>query len=537
MKKKVIFIVISLLVVGLCVSITIFYQEEKRIQLDENIVSNIKKSYSPFVKTTRNKKVYQRENDQMIEIGTVSQDVILPLEKKEVKDSNDIYYHIANSNYFIDYYYLEPVIDYQLDQSLDHYLVTKKIKTNPTTLYQNGSIALKLDVGLEFDCFMVNDNQYYVKYLDGIYYIQDSYMIEDIKLETPKLDRLSVLSFSDNISNEKVEEVLKYLRDNHYESISIADFKFWISANVDLLDHKVLLISYQTWDSEKQAIMDKYNYQVNYDLETLSFQTGDQQLKVGDTTYYKYEIYSTTSLDRIKQMLVGIKEVKITSISPEVAVLNYHFFYDSNTEACNESICLSTDNFRKQLTYLKENNYKVLTMQEFNDWMDRKITLPTKSVLITIDDGAMGTSSINGNKLIPLLEEFQIPATLFLITGWWEKSNYQSPYLEIHSHGDELHHDNYCKNGICDYKGLLLSKEELKSDLQTSIDKIGTNLSFCYPFYRKNNTMVEALKEIGFSLAFVGGNRKAKQSDSKYAIPRYVIYKNTSLNSFIQMVS
>ena len=130
-----------------------------------------------------------------------------------------------------------------------------------------------------------------------------------------------------------------------------------------------------------------------------------------------------------------------------------------------------------------------------------------------------------------------MPATLFLITGWWDKANYQSNYLEIHSHGDELHHNNFCRNGKCGFKGLYLTKEELKADLQLSVNKIGTNLAFCYPFYAKNNTMIEALKETGFSLAFVGGNRKARQSDNKYAVPRYVVYKNTSLNSFIKQLA
>ena len=33
------------------------------------------------------------------------------------------------------------------------------------------------------------------------------------------------------------------------------------------------------------------------------------------------------------------------------------------------------------------------------------------------------------------------------------------------------------------------------------------------------------------------GYKKAKQTDSKYQVPRYIIYKNTSLESFIKMVS
>ena len=297
----------------------------------------------------------------------------------------------------------------------------------------------------------------------------------------------------------------------------------------------MLLLSHQELDTEKKDLLKKYSYKVNTNFDDI-FVSGDSQVKVGDNTYYQYDIYNTTSIDRIKDMLNGIKETRIEN--QQIAVLNYHFFYDSSLkEECNEIICIDTKNFRKQLDYLKENNYKILTMEEFNDWLDKKITLPKNSVLITVDDGAMGTSFINGNKLIPILEEYQIPASLFLITGWWDINNYRSNYLEVYSHGEELHHNNYCKNGKCGYKSLLLSKEEMINDLELSVTKTNTRLAFCYPFYQKNDTMVEALKESGFSVAFVGGNKKAKQTDSKYQVPRYIIYKNTSLESFIKMVS
>ena len=55
-------------------------------------------------------------------------------------------------------------------------------------------------------------------------------------------------------------------------------------------------------------------------------------------------------------------------------------------------------------------------MEEFRKWMYGEIEIPSKSILITVDDGAMGTGKHNGNKLNPLLEEYHMNATLFLIT-------------------------------------------------------------------------------------------------------------------------
>lgn len=534
-NNKKVLLIIGIIVVTLLLLLGGFIIYNKIIEEKENnkIISEIKNSYSKNVITTKNKNIYIKKNNEYKKIGTINKNTVIPLVEKKVLNKDDIYYQIKDTEYYIDYNDIKKKQDYKLDTSLDKYFVTQTIKTTKTNLYQDNELKIELDKSLEFDVLSTVNKNYYIKYLNNIYYIKDNYELINKKLDVNILKDISVLNFSDDISDIKLEEVLKYLKENNYESINIDDFKLWINGNVNLIDKKVLLLSYKELSKEKKQIVEKYNLNICDNFKEVSFTSGDTKLKIGDTKYYKYEINSNTSLNRVKDMLNGIKEVK----PQKIAVLNYHFFYDSKIgEACNESICLDISNFRKQLDYLKNNGYKTLTMKEFNDWMDKKITLPSKSVLITIDDGAMGTSFINGNKLIPILEEYQMHATLFLITGWWDVNNYKSNYLEIQSHGNELHHGNYCNNGKCGAKGTVITKQELIEDLNTSINKIGTNLAFCYPFYAKNNTMISALKETGFKLAFVGGNKKASQSDNKYSVPRYIIYKNTSLNSFINMV-
>ena len=256
--------------------------------------------------------------------------------------------------------------------------------------------------------------------------------------------------------------------------------------------------------------------------------------------YSQYDHYFnryTTIDDLIKIINNQNINIYIGEKATEIAVLNYHFFYDKNEEKCNESICLDISNFEKQLNYLKENNYKTLTIEEYRSWLYKEIDLPKKSVLLTIDDGAMGTSKINGNKLIPLLEKYEINATLFLITGWWKKENYQSTYLDIQSHTHLMHDENQCSNKNRGAEMLCSTKEQILSDLKQSLNHVDNNTSFCYPFYLYDNKSIEALKELDFKLAFIGGNKKTTQENDKYKLPRYIIYKNTSLNSFISMVN
>ena len=219
--------------------------------------------------------------------------------------------------------------------------------------------------------------------------------------------------------------------------------------------------------------------------------------------------------------------------STGIPVLNYHFFY-SDGENCGETICLNTNKFEEQLKYLVDNGFKTLTMQEFIDWYEGRIEVPYKAVLLTIDDGAMGTSFINGNKLIPLLEKYQVHATLFLVTAWWDKDNYKSDYLDVESHGHDLHWQGNCGAG---YQIKCLDHESLKNDLKTSMDTLGSYKSFCYPFYVSSGDSASVLEELGVKVAFGGGSYNASRNSNRYYIPRYPIYDSITMDQFIRMIS
>ena len=248
-----------------------------------------------------------------------------------------------------------------------------------------------------------------------------------------------------------------------------------------------------------------------------------------------YYIKSYTIIDNILKMANGEEVVEHPLPNNQaIAVLNYHFFYDSSLgEDCGESICLEVYKFREHLDFLKNNGYKTLTMAEFKKWMYEEIELPEKSVLITIDDGAKGTGAHNGNKLIPLLEEYNMQATLFLIAGWWDIGNYQSPNLTIQSHTYDMHQYGTCGRGQIN----CATYEQAKEDLQKSLNIIGNNDSFCFPFYMYSDTSLRAVKDMGFKLAFVGGMRKATRNSNKFLVPRYPIHDTITLNQFIQYVS
>lgn len=99
-----------------------------------------------------------------------------------------------------------------------------------------------------------------------------------------------------------------------------------------------------------------------------------------------------------------------------VNVLYYHRVYDMKDDI--NLLCVTPLKFEQQLRYLKK-NYDILRFEE--DWNNSD----GEGIVITFDDGYMD----NFEYALPILEELEIPATVFVSAGmlenvrgfWWDE--------------------------------------------------------------------------------------------------------------------
>lgn len=271
---------------------------------------------------------------------------------------------------------------------------------------------------------------------------------------------------------------------------------------------------------------DGSSYQVNEELNL--------PVIINDTDKYYIE-YDGKLLYINKQEVKSVIEVNNSNqrLADDIPVVLYHYVYTNAEEKAgctNTIICHSTEQVSSHFKYLNDNNFYTLKMKDMEMWLDGKIQLPEKSVLVTIDDGWY----IDGMKI--LLHEYKINATLFLITSLLPAHAYRSEYIEIHSHTHNLHYVGACPGG----QGSplkCLSRDTILADLAKSRELLDGSTYFAYPFYEYNSYTISLMKEAGFTMAFKGGMYKATKGIDKFLIPRITIHNTTNLEKFAQYVS
>lgn len=541
MKKKPFLIIILVLIIIIGGIFLVFkIKHDKEVKL-------VKSYYHKYIYTSKKTNIYNKNKKN---IGTVEKNISFNLDKIDNK-----YFRIKNTDYYL---YYEDVKENKEkpetkeNKSTNYIPFNKNIKSSKkVNLLKEDKTIITLK-GINAPIESIDKDNYYISFLNDIYKVKKDKSIKEINSKNTKektSDHISVLFYEfiqDTCSDynctttENFKNTINKLKEAGYYTITTEEFKNYISGMRNLKE-KAVLINTANYNDNITNLNNELKINIEKLEEEANFRfisTYKSVKQNADTKRIdRYQIKNYTSIDDVVKMANGeeLKQSTDKEVSTQsVPVLNYHFFYNSTIgETCGESICLDTVKFKEQLQYLKDNNFKTLTMEEFKKWMYGEIEIPSKSILLTVDDGAAGTGKHNGNKLNPLLEEYKMNATLFLITGWWDIENYRGDYLDIQSHTNDMHQYGTCGRGQIN----CYSYDEAKADLQKSIDIIGNTDSFCFPFYMTSETSLKAVKDSGFKMSFVGGNVKAKRTNDKFLIPRYPIMSDITMSQFINKVN
>lgn len=272
--------------------------------------------------------------------------------------------------------------------------------------------------------------------------------------------------------------------------------------------------------------IDNYDGDITNKIEII----GDVNTKKVGLYKVTYKVKDSSNNEAILETTINVQKKNTKGIP----VLMYHWFFDDTkgediTKKPNNHNYISKTNFEEQIKFLVDNNYYFPTWDELNNYIDKKIELPEKSVILTDDDGTASFYNI----AYPITLKYKVPITSFVITNKEVWKNFlNKEYLDMESHTDSLHKRSCTKNKW-DGAAMCKTYKEIYNDLEISKEKLQGNPNiFAYPFGHYSDDFIKALEDSKFNLAFTINFGRVKKGANKYKLPRVRISRTTTIKQY-----
>ncbi|TRZ94275.1 polysaccharide deacetylase family protein [bacterium] len=220
-----------------------------------------------------------------------------------------------------------------------------------------------------------------------------------------------------------------------------------------------------------------------------------------------------------------------------VPVIMYHSV-SADAEPDNR-MQVSVDLFTRQMKFLKNHHYNVLSLEAVGQMIRDKKRFPPKSVAITFDDGYKD----NYVYAYPVLMKLGLPATIFIIynevarslgdrLSWDEIKEMQaSGLITIGSH--TLDHPN-----LVEIKSEAELKRQIFDSKKNLEEKLGVPVNaFCYPSGRFNAQVRDLVIQARYRFAVATGLGKNFSNQDIYLIKRVRVSNSDNLFDFWAKIS
>ncbi len=256
------------------------------------------------------------------------------------------------------------------------------------------------------------------------------------------------------------------------------------------------------------------------------------------------------------QVNIGDRLGYISSADAEIdngiPILTYHHMLrnEENKRFLNTSTTTSDVAFSNQMTYLKETGYDTISLYQLEGYLNNKINLPAKVVVLTFDDGL---KSVN-RYAYPILKEKGFRATAFIISSRikrhpqkWNPDSLQfmsiselkeiQDVFDIQSHTHFLHRTDNNRNPILlsrSYHNIIFDFEHSRRALSQFNPHV---IFLSYPFGGFNQTAIDAAKNAGFHLAVTTVRGKVKPGDNPFTLKRLYILRTDSIPTMAERIA
>ena len=205
----------------------------------------------------------------------------------------------------------------------------------------------------------------------------------------------------------------------------------------------------------------------------------------------------------------------------------YHYVQDSSIVE-HDKRYIRPLTFDKQMKFLKDHKYNVIPLEEFANSLKEKKPMPRDTIVITFDDGHID----NYQYAYPILRKYNLPATMFIITGEIGKENFltleqikemsDSGLITIGSHTVSHKHLPSLQDKERIRKEIILSKQVLEAIIKKRVN------CFSYPIGGFNEEIRQMVIGAGYTIAVATSPGLNYPQDDPFAIKRVRISESSS---------
>jgi len=290
----------------------------------------------------------------------------------------------------------------------------------------------------------------------------------------------------------------------------------------------------------------------------------------GDDVNYMNPKSNTTVEEAIIMISRALKKYRSVLTNPvkavKIPILMYHHI-DNNVIS---SAVVSPQKFVEDMNLLRNNGYHTVFLEEIYDYLLGNVTLPSKPIVITFDDGyysnyeyAFSIAKQTGMKFTISIIGWSVGRNSFINCNqsiiphfsWIQaKEMYNSGLIDIQNHTFDLHSPKGLSYGYqfpCNQGVLPLDNENydnyltrlsndllrLKYDIWNNINKCSR--FFIYPYGAYNNITEKALNDLNFigSITTKNGVRTFRKVSDMKLIPRLNVDNNLSGNNLLNAIN
>ncbi len=161
---------------------------------------------------------------------------------------------------------------------------------------------------------------------------------------------------------------------------------------------------------------------------------------------------------------------------------------------------VAPEQFAKQMQYLRDNGWSIIALDYLADALEQNISLPPKSIVITLDDGWENQYKW----AYPILKKYGYTATFFVFTRAIDSSGFMTwdEVKTLDENGMTIGGHTRTHPYLADITDPVALRSEIIGGKGIIENRIGRPIyTFAYPYGHYNDQIIDIVKEAGYKTA------------------------------------